>query len=196
MAFQKSLFCFHLQGLWKDLGLPESFRVGSHDFMHFLKKSNSETETDLSFFYFKDKQKNSEIINKSTENVLKFNEYYLIDERPGFKGLNLLHQSYVKFVKESNLFVTAFDNRDIQIGPSCVIEENCKIGNNSKVDSSILLRGVNLGEGVTVQHSILDEEVTVNSGSEVSGSSVIARGVTIQSGMKVKSAKMALVKDK
>lgn len=156
------------------------------DFMHASKQN-------LSFNYFKINTTEDNKTSKSTQhNITRFNDYFLINNHANFKGLNLIHKNYVSISKHA--FTTAFDEQNLQIGPYCVIEEDCKIENCAEIANSVVLKGVVLGTGVEIKDSILGERANIGEGSKILNSSVIAEGVKIPARHLLKQAKIAKIK--
>lgn len=161
----------------------------------------SSSKQNLSFTYFNqilenenenENEKDNEALEGPQTNLKRFNDYFLVKDHVNFKGLNLIHRSYVSLKK--NGFSTLFDGKSLEIGPYCVIEEECRLENGGKIGNSVVLRGVTIEANVEVKESILGERVKIGEGSRILNSSVIAEGVEIPGKHLLKQAKIARIK--
>jgi NDP-sugar pyrophosphorylase family protein len=187
LASKDSLYCFYLDGLWKDLGLPETFIKGSKEFIQYIWSSDK----NYSFAYFKE-QPSIPSLEKCSYKI--FNDYILLKDFSIFKGLNLVHKNY--FINEHENLVESFENQNVSIGPFCVIESHCKFSQNVKISNSVLMYGVVLGESVVVDNSIIANDSVVGKNAQVVDLSVLGEGSQISDGQVVTHEKISVLNAK
>ena len=173
---KESLFCFYLDGLWKDLGLPHTFIQGSKDFIEYISK----LEADQSFVYNQGK----------TSNLKVFNDYYLIDNQYGLIGLNLIHKSYLNF--KDNEVENLMLKTNNKIGPYCVIESGCLFFKDVTIKNSVIMKNSCFKSNIVVSDSILGGNVLVEDDSQILELSVIGFGYQVKSKSIIKGQKLSM----
>lgn len=185
LASKDSLYCFYLDGLWKDLGLPETFIKGSKEFMQYIWNSSK----NYSFTYFKN-QPSIQSLEKCSYKT--FNDYILLEDFSIFKGLNFVHRNY--FIDKNKNLLENLENKNVSIGPFCVIENNCQFYENVQISNSVLMRGVVLFENVVVENSIIANDSVVGKNAKVMDLSVLGEGCEVIGGKVVLAEKISMMK--
>ena len=72
-----------------------------------------------------------------------------------------------------------------EIGPRAVVRQGCRIGEDARVSSSVLLERCAIGAGARLRGSILAAGVSVGEGAIVSEGSVIGEGAVIEAGVEL-----------